>query len=122
MRLKTKSRSLPGYNRVSRAQLPPVHDKYLYADLPQVGVVNGGHEEPLGNIVEVSGIPHCGSLSTSAVVFCEGRKILVIQFTFPSIQACVVGRSSVKVARINISSFRGQEVTYNPKPSGTWFQ
>ena len=88
-------------------------DRYLDADLPQVGVVNGGHEEPLGNVVEVSRVPHCGSLGTPAIVFREGSKVLVIQFAFPSIQARVVGRSSVQVTGFKIPSLRCQEVTYN---------
>ena len=82
--------------------------------------MNRGHEELLGNVIEVSGISHCWSLSTSAIVFREGSKVLVVQFTFPSIQACIVSRSSVKVAGIYIPSLRGQEVTYDTNPLGTW--
>ena len=97
-------------------------DLYLDTDLPQIGVVNGWHEEPLGNVVEVSRIPHCGSLGTPAIVLREGSKVLVIQFAFPSIQARVVGRSSVEVTRIKISSLWGQEVAYNTKTLATWTQ
>jgi len=97
-------------------------DQYLDADLPQVGVVDGGHEEPLGNVVEVSRIPHCGSLGTPAIVFCEGSKVLVVQFAFPSIQACVVCRSSVEVTGIKIPGLWGQEVTYKTNPLATWTQ
>ena len=94
-------------------------NQYLDADLPQVGVVNGGHEESLGNVVEVPGIPHCGSLGTPAVILREGSKVLVIQFAFPPIQARVVGRSSVEVAGLEIPSLWGQEVAYNMNPLGT---
>lgn len=84
--------------------------------------MNGGHKKSLGNVVEVSGISHCWSLGTPAVVFCEGGKVLVIQFTFPSVQTCVVGRSPVKVARIEIPSLRSQEVAYNANLLDTWSQ
>lgn len=95
-------------------------DQYLYADLPQVGVVNGRHEESLGNVIEVSRISHCRSLGTPTVVLREGSKVLVIQLTFPSIQACIIGRSSVKVTGIDVPSVRSQEVAYNANLSGTW--
>lgn len=94
-------------------------DQYLDANLPQIGVVNGGHEEPLGNVIEVSRIPHCWSLGTPAIVFREGSKVLVVQFAFPSIQARVVGRPSVKVTRIKIPSLWGQEVAYSTSPLDT---
>ena len=93
-------------------------NQYLDADLPQVGVMNGGHEESLGNIVEVSRIPHCGSLGTPAIVFRESSEVLVVQFAFPSIQTSVVGRSSVEVAGIKIPSLWGQEVAYNTNSLG----
>ena len=82
--------------------------------------MNGGHKKPLGNVIEIPRISHCRSLGTPAVVFCECGKVLVIQFTFSSIQTCIIGRSSIKVAGIDISSLRGQEVTCNVNESGHW--
>jgi len=81
--------------------------------------MNRGHEESLGNVVEVSRIPHCGSLSAPAIVFREGSKVLVIQFAFPSIQACIVGRSSVEVTGIKVPSLWGQEVACSTNQLGT---
>ena len=81
--------------------------------------MNGGHEEALGNVVKISGISHCWPLGTPAVIFREGGKVLVIQFTLPSIQACIVGRSSVEVARFEIPSLRSQEIAYSVNELGT---
>ena len=97
-------------------------DQYLYADLPQVCIVNRRHEKSLGNVIEVSRISHCRSLSTPAVVLREGSEVLIIQFTFSSIQACIIGRSSVKVTGIDVPGVRSQEVAYNVNLSGTWSQ
>jgi hypothetical protein len=44
---------------------------YLYANLPQISVVNGGHEESLRDVIEVSRISHHRPLGTPAVVFGE---------------------------------------------------
>ena len=93
-------------------------DQYLHADLPQIGVMDGGHEESLRNVIEVSR-SHYWSLSSLAKIFRDGSKFLVIQFAFPPIQTCIVGCSSIKVTRIDIPSLWGQEVAYNTK-LGTW--
>jgi len=94
----------------SREQL----DQYLDADLPQIGAVNGVHEPPSGNVVEVPRVAGraCCSLPH------EGGKVLVTRFAFPSIQADVVGRSSVEV-RIKTPNPWGQEAAYNTNPLAT---
>lgn len=91
---------------------------HFHSNLPKIGIVHGGHEQPLRNFVQVARVAHSRSLGAFAVVLCDTSQVLIIEFAFVSVQTSMIRLSSARVFVLSIYASVGrQEVAWTVRES-----